>query len=57
MLHTADGWKLYNRADGTVSLTDTAWRRDSRLELIGEAGQLPAAEALEAKLAACLAHH
>ncbi|MDR9438842.1 MAG: CobW family GTP-binding protein [Halomonas sp.] len=54
VLHTADGWKLYNRAEGTVSLTDTAWRRDSRLELIDEAGRLPAAEALEAKLAGCL---
>ncbi|WFM69773.1 GTP-binding protein [Halomonas sp. CKK8] len=54
VLHTTDGWKLYNRAGGTVSLSDTAWRRDSRLELIGEAGSLPAAEDLEAKLAECL---
>lgn len=54
VLHTADGWKLYNRADGTVSLTDTAWRRDSRLELIGETGSLTAAERLEGKLADCL---
>ncbi|MDW7745213.1 CobW family GTP-binding protein [Halomonas sp.] len=53
-LNTTEGWKLYNRAEGTVSLSDTAWRRDSRLELIGEAGSLPAAEALEAKLAECL---
>lgn len=54
VLHTADGWKLYNRAQGTVSLTGTTWRRDSRLELIGEAGSLPEAEALEATLAGCL---
>ncbi|MDI5920833.1 GTP-binding protein [Halomonas sp. LR5S13] len=54
VLHTADGWKLYNRADGTVSLTGTAWRRDSRLELIGEAGHLPDTKALELKLAGCL---
>ncbi|WP_280551712.1 GTP-binding protein [Halomonas sp. 25-S5] len=55
VLHTGDGWKLYNRADGTVSLADATWRLDSRLELIGEAGHLPAVEALEAKLAGCLA--
>ncbi|MGM0984195.1 MAG: CobW family GTP-binding protein [Pseudomonadota bacterium] len=54
VLHTADGWKLYNRADGAVSLSETAWRRDSRLELIGEVGRLPEAEELEEKLAGCL---
>lgn len=53
VLHTSEGWRLYNRAGGTLSLGDTAWRRDSRLELIGEAGELPGAEALEARLAAC----
>ncbi|WP_373183634.1 CobW family GTP-binding protein [Halomonas campaniensis] len=52
-LHTDAGWKLYNRAAGAVSLTDSAWRRDSRLELIGEAGRLPDANALEASLEAC----
>lgn len=54
VLHTADGWKLYNRAEGRISLSDAAWRRDSRLELIGEAGSLPAAEELEETLAGCL---
>lgn len=54
VLHSSEGWKLYNRADGTVSLSDAAWRRDSRLELIGAAGSLPAAEELEATLAGCL---
>ncbi|QFU01548.1 putative GTP-binding protein YjiA [Halomonas sp. THAF5a] len=53
VLHTSEGWRLYNRAEGLVSLGDTAWRRDSRLELIGEAGALPDAEALEALLEAC----
>ena len=53
VLHTADGWKLYNRADGAVSLTGSAWRRDSRLELIGPAGRLPDAATLEAALAEC----
>ncbi len=50
VLHTDVGWKLYNRADGTVTLTDSAWRRDSRLEIIGEAGSLPDPETLEAVL-------
>ncbi len=48
VFHTDAGWKLYNRAEGAVSLTGSAWRRDSRLEVIGEAGTLPDAEALEA---------
>lgn len=50
VFHTDAGWKLYNRADGAVSLEDSAWRRDSRLEVIGETGQLPDPEALEAVL-------
>ncbi|MEQ6917376.1 CobW family GTP-binding protein [Halomonas aquatica] len=54
VLRSAQGWKLYNRAEGTVSLTGTAWRRDSRLELIGEAGSLPDAPALELGLTGCL---
>lgn len=54
VFHTAAGWKLYNRADGAVSLTDSAWRRDSRLEVIGQAGELPDAESLEALLQSCL---
>ncbi|MFG6160334.1 CobW family GTP-binding protein [Halomonas sp. 1390] len=54
VLHTTEGWRLYNRAEGVVSLGDTAWRRDSRLELIGEAGELPDAERLERSLAGCL---
>lgn len=54
VLHTEAGWKLYNRADGTVSLTASAWRRDSRLELIAEAGRLPDAAALETRLVDCL---
>lgn len=54
VFRSGDGWKLYNRAEGTVSLTGTAWRRDSRLELIGEAGALPDADELEKALATCL---
>lgn len=52
VLHTEAGWKLYNRAQGVVSLSDSAWRRDSRLELIGEAGALPPAETLQDDLMA-----
>ncbi|MFO8046050.1 MAG: GTP-binding protein [Halomonas sp.] len=50
VFHCDAGWKLYNRAEGAVSLTDSAWRRDSRLEVIGEVGRLPDAEALEIAL-------
>ncbi|MFN2330437.1 MAG: GTP-binding protein [Halomonas sp.] len=53
VFHTDAGWRLYNRAAGAVSLTGSAWRRDSRLEVIGEAGRLPDAEALEQRLGAC----
>lgn len=54
VFHTEAGWKLYNRAEGAVSLTDSAWRRDSRLEVIGEEEPLPDAEALQALLQRCL---
>ncbi|MFC2992106.1 CobW family GTP-binding protein [Halomonas tibetensis] len=53
VFHCDAGWKLYNRAEGAVSLTNSAWRRDSRLEVIGEVGCLPDAEALEERLDAC----
>ncbi len=54
VFRTGAGWKLYNRAHGTISLTDSAWRRDSRLEVIGESGGLPDVEALEEQLGRCL---
>ncbi|MFC3285205.1 CobW family GTP-binding protein [Litchfieldella rifensis] len=54
VMHTDDGWKLYNRAGGCTTLTSTAWRRDSRLELIGLQAGLPEREPLESRLAACL---
>ncbi|PXX95273.1 CobW family GTP-binding protein [Halomonas sp. LBP4] len=54
VLHSEAGWKLYNRAAGAVSLTASAWRQDSRLEVIGEAGSLPQAEELETELQRCL---
>nr|WP_297457531.1 CobW family GTP-binding protein [uncultured Halomonas sp.] len=49
--HTDIGWKLYNQGESGIALNDSAWRRDSRLELIGE--HLPDAEALERRLMAC----
>lgn len=49
--HTDNGWKLYNHGESGISLSDSAWRRDSRLELIGE--YLPEAAALEHRLMAC----
>lgn len=54
VLHGREGWRLINRAGGTTSRLESAWRRDSRLEIIGQVGSLPSAEALEADLQACL---
>lgn len=34
VFHTKQGWKQLNRADGTLSLGNSAWRQDSRLEVI-----------------------
>ncbi|MDX1354597.1 MAG: GTP-binding protein [Halomonas venusta] len=34
VFHTEQGWKQLNRADGTLSLGNSAWRQDSRLEVI-----------------------
>ncbi|PWV80446.1 GTP-binding protein [Halomonas sp. A11-A] len=53
VFHCDAGWRLYNRVAGQASLTASAWRRDSRLEVIGAAGSLPDAAVLEARLAAC----
>ncbi|WP_355660013.1 CobW family GTP-binding protein [Halomonas salifodinae] len=53
VIHAEGGWWLYNRAEGRVSLTESAWRRDSRLEVIGESDRLPEAEAIERLLETC----
>ncbi|EHJ94779.1 CobW family GTP-binding protein [Vreelandella boliviensis] len=34
VLHTDSGWKRLNRAEGTLSVESSAWRQDSRLEVI-----------------------
>ncbi|NIC03864.1 CobW family GTP-binding protein [Billgrantia bachuensis] len=53
VLHTDTGWRLYNRGDGAASLTTSAWRKDSRLELIAEAEHMPPSEETLAALQAC----
>ena len=34
VFHTELGWKQLNRADGTLTVRSSAWRQDSRLEVI-----------------------
>ncbi|WP_386080373.1 CobW family GTP-binding protein [Vreelandella sp. F11] len=34
VFHTDSGWKRLNRADGALSIETSAWRQDSRLEVI-----------------------
>ena len=54
VLHTPDGWQQLNRAGGTFQLAATAWRQDSRLEII-LADDIPLdTQALIAQLKACL---
>ncbi|GEK72890.1 MULTISPECIES: CobW family GTP-binding protein [Halomonas] len=53
VLHTDTGWVTVNRARNDAPLSPSEWRRDSRLELIAEAGGMPDAEALEAGLVGC----
>jgi G3E family GTPase len=54
VLHTDAGWKLYNRAGGAASLAASAWRKDSRLEVIGTQDMPPSREILQALQACCL---
>ncbi|MFD2437095.1 GTP-binding protein [Modicisalibacter luteus] len=49
--HTTVGWKSLNRSQGYLALEDVAWRRDSRVELIGQ--RLPEADALESMWQQC----
>ena len=53
VLHTDAGWKLYNRGDGAASLAASAWRKDSRLELIAESEFMPSVEETLTALQAC----
>lgn len=53
--HTDVGWQMINRSEGGQTLlSNSAWRRDSRLEVIGPAGSLPDADELQAGLCASL---
>ncbi|WP_394426924.1 CobW family GTP-binding protein [Vreelandella stevensii] len=45
VFHTDDGWKQLNRAEGTQRVAASAWRQDSRLEVITPEGTLPLADA------------
>ncbi|WP_249977789.1 CobW family GTP-binding protein [Vreelandella olivaria] len=38
VFNTNSGWKRINRADGALSVEDSAWRQDSRLEVITPEG-------------------
>ncbi|MCO7247578.1 CobW family GTP-binding protein [Halomonas sp. Mc5H-6] len=54
VFHTHDGWRQLNRADGTLSVTPSTWRQDSRLEIIApesSSPHMPSAESLKAALA------
>lgn len=55
VLRTDEGWLGFNLADGIREVKPSAYRRDSRLEVIIESDQFPDADALERELRACLA--
>lgn len=57
VFHTDSGWRQLNRAGGTLSVTPSAWRQDSRVEIIAPestAPHLPGADALKTALAGTL---
>ena len=54
ILHTPDGWKQLNRAGGAFQLAATAWRQDSRLEIILPDDVALDTQALITQLKACL---
>jgi G3E family GTPase len=39
VLHTSDGWWSFNGARGAEDVRPSAWRRDSRVELVFDAGE------------------
>lgn len=51
VFHTDNGWKRLNRADGTLSAENSAWRQDSRLEVI-----IPDEQAASVSLPPLLTH-
>ncbi|CAM4072104.1 GTP-binding protein [Vreelandella rituensis] len=57
ILHTQDGWKLLNRAEGAMHMQNSAWRQDSRLEIIAPPQALPSADSLASGFKACRDHN
>jgi len=53
VFHTNSGWKRLNRADGTLSVESSAWRQDSRLEVIVPETLTTLCSGLEASLTPC----
>ncbi|MCP5142670.1 MAG: GTP-binding protein [Chromatiales bacterium] len=54
VLRTGREWQLFNATRDGVSVDDIAWRRDSRIELIAEAGATPDWDAIERALQSCM---
>lgn len=54
VVHTPDGWKQLNRAGGAFQLAATAWRQDSRLEIILPDDVALDTQAFATQLKACL---
>ncbi|WP_346798356.1 GTP-binding protein [Halomonas sp. Bachu 37] len=53
VLHTADGWQIYNWSEGLARLGPTSWRQDSRIELIAESGETICQQTILAQVQAC----
>ncbi len=54
VLHTDSGWVRYNRGGGAACLEPSAWRQDSRLEVIGEDAAMPDVQWVGAALQQCV---
>ncbi len=54
VLRTSEDWLNFNLADGAEEIRPTGYRRDSRLELVGEDDSLQELDKLETELRACL---
>ncbi len=55
VFHTDHGWKRFNRAEGTFSVENSAWRQDSRLEIIQPDTLAACLPDIEASCSTCLA--
>ena len=52
VFHTEKGWIFFNATTRDTRINSSNYRADNRLEIIAEAGQAPAWEALESALLA-----